>query len=101
MMTRRYACAPPLVPRGSLFSQREWQFAKSENFMFTLPVDVAWESLDSAAISRLFVRHPHLGMQAAQLARRVLVFHRGAGVAQMTSFFLDEKVRRGGPPPPP
>ena len=55
-----------------------WQFAQAENFMFTLPVDVAWESLDSGAISRLFVRHPHLGLQAAQLARRVLVARRGA-----------------------
>ena len=59
-----------------LFSQREWRFAQSENFMFTLPVDVAWEALDSGTISRLFVRHPHLGLRAAQLARRVLVFHR-------------------------
>ena len=74
-------------------------------------VDVSWESLDSATISRLFVRHPHLGLQAAQLARRVLVFHRGAGVARMTSCFFEEKFdmlidrlftdpfRRGGPPP--
>ena len=75
-----------------LFSQREWQFAQQENFMFTLPVDVAWEDLDSGMISRLFVRHPHLGLQAAQLARRVLVFHRGSGVAQTTSFFLEEKL---------
>lgn len=104
-----------------IFSQRDWQFAQSENFsahnactrlcpqrarrasslfhchlparaVFTLPVGVAWEDLDSSAISRLFVRHPHLGLQAAQLARRVLVFHRGAGVAQMTSFFLEEKL---------
>ena len=44
-----------------MLSQREWQFAKSENFMFTVPVQVAWESLDSSMISRLFVRHPHLG----------------------------------------
>ena len=28
----------------------------------------------------------------AQLARRVLVFHRGAGVLQKTSFFLEEKL---------
>ena len=75
-----------------LFSQREWGFAQAENFMFTLPVDVAWEHLDSSTISRLFVRHPHLGLQAAPLARRVLVFHRGSGMARMTSFFLDEKV---------
>ena len=67
-----------------LFSQREWQFAQSENFMFTLPVNVAWESLDSSMISRLFVRHPHLGLQAAQLARRVLVFHRGSTVIEKT-----------------
>ena len=45
-----------------MLSQREWQFAKSENFMFTVPVQVAWESLDSSMISRLFVRHPHLGL---------------------------------------
>ena len=38
-------------------------FAKTESFMFTLPVDVAWESLDSSLISRFFVRHPHLGLQ--------------------------------------
>ena len=67
-----------------LFSQQEWQFAQSENFMFTLPVDVSWEDLDSGMISRLFVRHPHLGLEAAHLARRVLVFHRGSGVAQTT-----------------
>ena len=60
--------------------------------MFTLPVTVAWEKLDSSMISRLFVRHPHVGLQAAQLARRVLVFHRGAGVLQKTSFFLEEKL---------
>ena len=45
-----------------MLSQREWQFAKSENFMFTVPVQVAWESLDSSMISRLFVRRPHLGL---------------------------------------
>ena len=75
-----------------MLSQREWQFAKSENFMFTVPVQVAWESLDSSMISRLFVRHPHLGLQAAQLARRVLVFHRGSGVAQCSSYFIEEKL---------
>jgi len=83
-----------LMQRGNfrLLSQSEWLFAKSENFMFTLPVDVAWESLDSALISRLFVRHPQLGMQAAQLSRRVLVFHRGSGVEQMEGWFLEEKI---------
>ena len=75
-----------------LLAQREWEFAQAENFMFTLPVTVAWEKLDSSMISRLFVRHPHVGLQAAQLARRVLVFHRGAGVLQKTSFFLEEKL---------
>ena len=43
-------------------------------------------------ISRLFVRHPHLGLQGAQLARRVLVFHRGSGLVTKTSFFLEEKL---------
>ena len=85
-------CALMARANFRLFSQREWEFAQSESFMFTLPVDVAWESLDSSAISRLFVRHPHLGLQAAQLARRVLVFHRGSGVAQMTSYFFEEKI---------
>jgi len=114
-----------------MLSQREWQFAKSENFMFTVPVQVAWESLDSSMISRLFVRHPHLGLSlpnpepkpkpnpkpkpkpkpdpkpdpdphqvrhphlglsAAQLARRVLVFHRGTSVLQKTACFFEEKL---------
>lgn len=75
-----------------LFSQREWQFAQAEQFMFTLPVTVAWDSLDSSMISRLFVRHPHLGLLGAQLARRVLVFHRGSGLVTKTSFFLEEKL---------
>ena len=75
-----------------LFSQREWAFAQQENFMFTLPVTPAWESLDSTMISRLFVRHPHLGLQGAQLARRVLLFHRGSGHVTKTSCFLEEKL---------
>lgn len=75
-----------------LLSQREWQFAQAENFMFTLPTAVEWERLDSAMISRLFVRHPHLGLQAAQLSRRVLIFHRGSAVELKTSWFLEEKL---------
>ena len=39
-----------------LMSQREWCFAQEETFMFTLPTTVEWERLDSAMISRLFVR---------------------------------------------
>lgn len=33
-----------LMQRGNyrMLSQREWQFAKSENFMFTVPVQVSW-----------------------------------------------------------
>jgi len=85
-------CALMQRANYKLLSQREWQFAKSENFMFVMPVDVAWESLDSSLISRLFVRHPHLGLQAAQLSRRVLVFHRGSGVEQRTAWFLEEKL---------
>jgi len=83
-----------LMQRGNyrMLSQRDWQFAKSENFMFTVPVQVAWDSFDSSMISRLFVRHPHLGLQAAQLARRVLVFHRGTSVLQKTGWFLEEKL---------
>ena len=32
------------MQRGNyrMLSQREWQFAKSENFMFTVPVQVSW-----------------------------------------------------------
>jgi hypothetical protein len=85
-------CALMQRANYKLLSQREWQFAKSENFMFVMPVDVAWESLDSSLISRLFVRHPHLGLQAAQLSRRVLVFHRGSGIEQRTAWFLEEKL---------
>ena len=47
-----------------MMSQKEWQFAQAESFMFVMPVDVAWEALDSSLISRLFVRHPHVGLQA-------------------------------------
>jgi len=85
-------CALMLRANYRLFSQREWQFAQKENFMFTLPVTPAWEMLDSTMISRLFLRHPHLGLQSAQLARRVLVFHRGSGLVTNTSFFLEEKL---------
>ena len=52
-----------------LFSHREWRFSASESFMFRMPVTVGWESLDSAMISRLFVRHPHLGLQVRARAR--------------------------------
>jgi len=47
-----------------MMSQKEWQFAQAESFMFVMPIDVAWEALDSSLISRLFVRHPHVGLQA-------------------------------------
>mmetsp|Transcript_4707 Transcript_4707/g.14390 ORF Transcript_4707/g.14390 Transcript_4707/m.14390 type:complete len:653 (-) Transcript_4707:210-2168(-) len=75
-----------------MMSQKEWQFAQAESFMFVMPIDVAWEALDSSLISRLFVRHPHVGLQAAQLSRRVLVFHRGSGIEQRAEWFLEEKL---------
>ena len=49
------------MQRGNyrMLSQREWQFAKSENFMFTVPVQVselAWQS----SWHPMLTRYPHL-----------------------------------------
>lgn len=44
-------------------------------------------------ISRLFVRHPHLGLQGAQLARRVLLFHRGSGLVTKVAPIRRRSIR--------
>ena len=75
-----------------LLSQAEWNMAIAEEFQLTMPVSVDWNCKDDAMLSRYWEDHPEEREGVAEMSDRVLVFHRGVGVAKMRGLFLNEKV---------
>lgn len=75
-----------------LLTQAEWDMAVAEEFQLTMPVSVNWKYKDDAMLARYWEAHRDERVGLAEMSDRVLVFHRGVGVAKMTGLFLSEKV---------
>lgn len=81
--------------RFHLLSQEEWQLAVSESFMFDLPVDVNWGYMDARLLTSFWQSSPEARALRARLpacADRVLVFHRGVGMAEDSGLYISQKV---------
>ncbi|KAJ9526551.1 hypothetical protein QJQ45_017685 [Haematococcus lacustris] len=85
--------------RFHLLSQEEWQLAVSESFMFDLPVDVNWGYMDPRLLTSFWQSSPEARALRSRLpacADRVLVFHRGVGMAEDSGLYISQKVGVGG-----
>ena len=68
----------------SLLTQNEWELAKAENFMFNLPIEIAWEKFDKELLGALLRQNPALSAGLTQFAESALLFKRGNGVAKVS-----------------
>jgi hypothetical protein len=73
------------------------QVAQQEAFIFDIPVTVTWDALDPKLLRKLWAISPeHQKLKdkfAPEVADRLLVFHRGVGVAKAKGLYFWEKVR--------
>ena len=76
----------------SLLTQKEWELAKAEDFMFTLPCDIAWNKFDKNLIGTFLKQNPALSQGLTQFADSALLFKRGNGVAKAKGMFITEKI---------
>ena len=76
----------------SLLTQKEWELAKAEDFMFTLPIEIAWEKHDKELLGEFLKQNPALSVGLTQFADSALIFKRGNGVAKAKDRFIMEKV---------
>jgi hypothetical protein len=76
----------------SLLTQTEWELAKAENFMFNLPIEIAWDKFDKELLGTLLRQNPALSQGLTQFADSALVFKRGNGVAKAKGMFIIEKI---------
>ena len=76
----------------SLLTQKEWELAKAEDFMFTLPCDIAWDKFDKELLGTFLKQNPALSEGLTQFADAALLFKRGNGVAKAKGMFIMEKV---------
>ena len=63
----------------SLLTQKEWELAKAEDFMFTLPCDIAWDKFDKELLGTFLKQNPALSEGLTQFADAALLFKRGNG----------------------
>ena len=75
-----------------LLTQAEWDMAVEEEFQLTMPVAVNWKHMDDALLTGYWSNHQDERRNLAEMLDRVLVFHRGVGVAKTAGLFLSEKV---------
>lgn len=73
----------------------EWDRAQQDNFLLDMPVDVNWQALDDELLRSFWESNAELKKERSQLpeaADRVLVFHRGIGLATKKDRFLTQKI---------
>ncbi|GIL91758.1 hypothetical protein Vretimale_14893 [Volvox reticuliferus] len=81
--------------RFHILTTREWELAKSDKFMFSLPVEVNWSYYDDKLLRTFWASNAErreLRAVLPDMADRVLVFHRGITVAQASGLYTEEKV---------
>lgn len=76
----------------SLLTQKEWELAKAEDFMFTLPCEIAWNKFDKNLLGTFLKQNPALSQGLTQFADSALLFKRGNGMAKAKGMFISEKI---------
>jgi hypothetical protein len=80
----------------TLLNKDEWDIATSEDFSVSHPVAINWAYMDStmlerfwaADVERLTIRND----MPEEMADRILVFHRGVGVAKQSGLLIPQKL---------
>ncbi len=76
-----------------LLSQQELDVANEEDFLFRLPVQIDWGSLDAGLLVRFFEGRTYRGgKRVPEFAKRILIFHRGVGMEVFEGRLLLEKL---------
>eukprot|EP00667_Euglena_gracilis_P006397 EG_transcript_6450 len=75
-------------------SQKEWDIAVEESFMFTLPVQIQWHCFDAEILGRFLDDHPRLKAYMPSFSDRILVFWQGSSIATQRRWMFREKVER-------
>lgn len=77
----------------SPLTQKEWDLARAEQFMFTLPCDIKWNNLDYTLMRDFLDKNPNLRRAfPTQFNDSLALFHRGYGVARAKGRFIAEKI---------
>ena len=76
----------------SLLTQTEWELAKAEDFMFNLPIEIAWDKFDKELLGTLLRQNPALSQGLTQFADSALLFKRGNGLAKAKGMFIAQKI---------
>jgi hypothetical protein len=76
----------------TLLTQKEWELASAEDFLFTLPVRVDWSCHDKALLKTFLSKNPALAAGLPQFSERALVFKRGTGLAKAKGLFIMQKI---------
>lgn len=76
----------------TVLTQKEWELATAEDFMFTLPCEIAWDKYDKNLIGTFLRQNPALSQGLTQFADSALLFKRGNGMAKAKGLFISEKI---------
>ncbi|KAG2484978.1 hypothetical protein HYH03_016273 [Edaphochlamys debaryana] len=81
--------------RFHILTNAEWELAKADKFLFSLPVEVNWDYYDDRLLKGFWAATAErraLRAELPSLADRVLVFHRGVTVATASGMYTSEKI---------
>lgn len=76
----------------TLLTQKEWELASAEDFLFTLPVHVNWALHDESLLKTFLSKNTALASGLPQFSERALVFKRGTGIAKADGLFIAQKI---------
>ena len=95
-LTRRFLAEVCELLRDADFvmlSQREWDLAQAESFLFTLPTEVNWEKLDRDLMRGFLDDRPDVrDTLPREFDESLALFRRGYGIAKAKDRFVPEKI---------
>ena len=95
-LTRRFLAEVCELLRDADFvmlSQREWDLAQAESFLFTLPTEVNWEKLDRDLMRGFLDDRPDVrDALPREFDESLALFRRGYGIAKAKDRFVPEKI---------
>ncbi|KAF5841901.1 hypothetical protein DUNSADRAFT_10338 [Dunaliella salina] len=81
--------------RFHLMTEKDWDLSLNEDFKFYLPVEINFSFFEQNLLSRFWAsdaERTEMRRVLSDVSDKMLVFHRGIGVAEDTGMFFQEKL---------
>ena len=75
-------------------TQQDIEFTEAHDYMFTLPIQIDWESMDGELLTKFITEEltPEQAERMPEFCKKILIFRRGVGIDRVKGFLILQKI---------